>query len=520
MKNWLKHLVEICSADMTEEQVRSRISELDREYHFLNDSQKQGIREVVNHVFDARDSVYILSELVHYLNCENLKRDLVQNILRAHYDWFESTMVQFQMNVKNLGTYEERRCLNKKTYDMLEQLLLPQYTYIPLRERNTKRIALITEQILVDEHAPTKLIFEYIYTLRKLGYEVLLFACPSDGGLLNGVWYHPVKAHDDKKSRQLCVEREYRGIYIKYFQINLSSLDCAKEYAMMLALIQAWNPLFVHSYGLVNSIGDLCKNITTVVSETMGAIDCPISEAQILVRIQAGDEEYEKNVRNSLNENQSQLWIPQNFPVNFPGKSVETSRCMLGLPDEQFIIVIVGNRLEMEIEETFITLMKKIMKSYSGVSFAFIGTADKLREFFEEESDCGRVFFLGYQKDLESVYSVMDLYMNPKRMGGGYSGAMALHASLPVVTLPDCDVAYNVGSEFVVSDYDEMFQMVGKYTADSRFRETQKKLAFEKAKTDSEQSGEHFVDNKIKTITQIILEQENGKWNREYRIDK
>lgn len=518
MKNWLNHMVTICSSDLSEAEAKTQIAELEEKYNTFSDEQKEKIHEIMNEEFDARDSVYVLSLLTFFWDNKSLKTDLILNMLKADYDWLECIMIQLQMTVRKLGTYRERRGINRKTYDKLAKILVSDYSYIPLRDRNSNRIVIITEQIWDELHSPTKLILEYIYILRKLGFEVLLFVCPSDGFLRHEVWYQAGKVINE--NRHISEKIEYRGMSVQYFQINLSSSDCLKEYAMMLTLIQAWNPLFVYSYGLGNVIGDLCKNITTLVHEDMQAIECPVSEGQILVRILKGDEEYEKMVLQSLSEHQSQLWIPQNFPVYFDGNGKDISRKELGLPEEQFLIAIVGNRLETEIDEEFVQIMKNIMKEYSCTAFVFIGAAGKLEKYFIDTMVEDRVFYLGFQQDLVSVYEVMDLYLNPKRMGGGYSSIMALHASLPVVTLPECDVAYNVGEEFVVSDYGQMFQTVGRYIEDTSFRKEKEMHAFEKGREYSEQGAIDFMKHKISAITQIIADQENNIWGREYKVEQ
>ena len=50
---------------------------------------------------------------------------------------------------------------------------------------------------------------------------------------------------------------------------------------------------------------------------------------------------------------------------------------------------------------------------------------------------------------------------------------MALNAGVPVVTLPGCDVAVNVGENYVVSDFDKMKKEISKYINDSEYYEKQ-----------------------------------------------
>lgn len=67
------------------------------------------------------------------------------------------------------------------------------------------------------------------------------------------------------------------------------------------------------------------------------------------------------------------------------------------------------------------------------------------------------------------IYGMVDLYLNPERIGGGFSAAMALEVGIPVVTLPDCDVAYYAKKQFCVSGEDEMKRIVCRYAQDPFF---------------------------------------------------
>ena len=60
---------------------------------------------------------------------------------------------------------------------------------------------------------------------------------------------------------------------------------------------------------------------------------------------------------------------------------------------------------------------------------------------------------------------------------------MALMAGLPVVTLPACDVAYNVGDEFTVMTEEEIVDAVVRYASDDVFYGQKKRIAIEKAGT-------------------------------------
>ena len=111
----------------------------------------------------------------------------------------------------------------------------------------------------------------------------------------------------------------------------------------------------------------------------------------------------------------------------------------LGLPEGKFFVAVVGNRLDLEIDEEFLNIMKQIMDAAENVDFAVIGDAEKLQEKLADTSYGKRIHFLGYCMDLPGTYRALHLYRirRLERLeqchgaDGGGSGCQ---------TLPACDV--------------------------------------------------------------------------------
>lgn len=81
---------------------------------------------------------------------------------------------------------------------------------------------------------------------------------------------------------------------------------------------------------------------------------------------------------------------------------------------------------------------------------------------------------------------------------------MALQAELPVITLPDCDVAYNCGSNFVVQNYEEMIETVCRYVNDQEFY-YQKKAQVQKYNDEDRDNGlVRFVEELIEGINRLM----------------
>lgn len=149
--------------------------------------------------------------------------------------------------------------------------------------------------------------------------------------------------------------------------------------------------------------------------------------------------------------------------------------------------------------------MKKILQKSEKVDFVIIGETKDLQKRLVNNMFEKRIHYLGYCPNLKGTVGALDLYLNPERLGGGWSSMIALYAGIPVVTLPTGDVAYNVSGEFVVSNYEEMYETICRYMRDSEFYKAQQQEAIQYAKAHGENKVIDFCDEMLKGIKEILL---------------
>lgn len=505
---WIKNLVALCiDENDTGKEKRINFSKLEEEFNQFAYAERDAIREIMMTQFEINDLIYVLSCIIKYTKLEEFKEDLLLKILEGNFNCYMGSMLELQVVATIKGKYKQKRRLHKSNIDSFDKLLSVNYTYNQVSERKRNRIVIITEQLLSILHAPTNVVLNFAYVLQEyLGYEVLIFVCPCDERLPVDLWYHPIRMASVDEFKNVQLRIKYRNTIFEGYQINMTQ-ESPKEYSMMLSLIHEWNPLFVFDMGTCNPVADLTAKYTTLVAMEM-SITCPISEGKILIRLDKEDEDSEKEYAEAIAENQVQLFMKEKMPVLIEKSQNVYSRTENGLPNDKFLIVIVGNRLDTEIDAEFVDVMKCILKKKENIGFVFIGEVQRAKEYFENEIFRNHVFYLGYREDLVGTYGMLDLYMNPKRGGGGFSSMMALAAGIPVVTLPNCDVAYNVGEEFVVQNYEEMIENVCRYIDDKEFYQEKKKCAQVNAERNSDEKMVDYVKTMIDGIIQIIDEQE------------
>ncbi len=474
---------------------------LEQEYLQFSESEKRGIRNIMLDRFEVDDIMFVFSNILWYMKVKDFQEDAMKNILRGNFDYFTGSLLKYQSLVHVKGEYKKKRMLNKRNMVSFQEFLEIEYPYLPVNKRNKKRIVIVTGQLLGLLHSPTLVLLNIAYALQEcLGYEVILFVCPCDGKLSKEFWYKQCVEDGTECWQDMPVKIVYRDAEFRGYQISMDPFN-VKEYCMMFSIIYGYNPLFVLNADTTNSVVDLINNFTTLVAFTM-SIECPISEGDILLRLGKMDDKTEQEYLDALEAHQKQIFLKERFPVITKESKSNYTRLGLGLPEKQFLIAIVGNRLELEVNEELILVMKTLLERVPNIAFAIIGNSGGVKEYFADKGLKERIYYLGYCSDLIGVYKILDLYMNPKRAGGGYSGGMALQAGLPVITLPDCDVAYNCGSDFVVQNYEKMIETICCYVNDQNF--------YQKKKMQVHKYNEEDGDKKLIRFVEELLEGVNG----------
>ncbi len=501
---WVKQAVGLCLENAGSGELRQKLFQQQEQLYLeFTDSEKYAVRKIMQEGFQNKDLIYIFSHFIQNMKAADFGQGLMEAISKETFDPYTGTMLEVQVRRMVAGEYARKRELHKKNVEGFKEALHMHFPYVPAKKRNQNRIVIITEQILSLLHAPTKLVLETAYALQeKLGYEVLIFICPCDGSLPKDLWHKPTSMNTQEKFRNHAMEISYRGAMFQEFQIDLHPWNL-KEYQMMLEIIHAWNPFFVFGLGVLNPVADLCGAFTDLAMRAVST-ECPVSEAGILVRPMRQAEEMEQEYAKGLGDGQEQLFIKEKAPVVVGQGKNQYSRSGEGLPEDKFLIAIVGNRLDAEIDMEFAALMQGIVQKAPGTAFVVIGEVGKMKNYFQGTCMEGHIFYLGYRRDLVGTYGMVDLYLNPRRMGGGYSSVMALAAAVPVVSLPGCDVAGHVGEEFLVKDYQEMEEMVLRYEAEPEFYKEKQECAKKKMEENTEGKMVQYVQHVVNGIISLI----------------
>ena len=242
-------------------------------------------------------------------------------------------------------------------------------------------------------------------------------------------------------------------------------------------VIQDERPYFVLTVG-ESLVGDLCSNLVPVIEISTVPSGRIRTKAQFQVigrRVNEDDRTWMKN-----------CGLPQDhiveslFTSAFKPQTHQYNRTQLGLPENQFVVLVVGGRLDDEIDEECIQIFNRL--AAKGICIAFMGVFNRYTSLIKEnELFQKNTVYLGFQEDVLAVNECCDAYLNPKRIGGGTSCAEALYKGLPVVTLNYGDVGIGAGEDFHVESYEDMYNQVLRYAEDREYYALMSQKAKERA---------------------------------------
>ena len=465
--------------------VRSLFEKMGMDYYHVVDNNID-LYSVLDREFAEDSQLYILVLSVLFLisKDEKILAKTESLLLLDHLPVDVSLRLFRQININHfnngfsLPEYQNERKVHRHFLQRLERELDFSIEYIPYEERNHNLIILETDTLLSDYHAPTKLVLNMCKTLKyEMGYEVYLIVnvLKIDVENIEDYWLFPYWINYLEELNGEFV-REYEGKEIMGYQQVISENDLA-SICHSIDIIKAKKPEFVWHIGSDSVLSDLFAKVTTLLS--MRCIDgYSVSEAPILVSYMRNDKNY-IGISREYMKRHGQQYLDIDIALPYYDSGKEYSAKDFGIPEDGFIIAVVGNRLDSEISDEFLRVMETILQREQQVYFVIIG---ECRINWSEGVFQGRVVSLGFCKDLCNVLKATHLFLNPKRQGGSGGAACAISVGVPVLTLGDCDTAF-VGEHFICEKMEQYPDTVSKYCYDQEFYVRQSRYALEKHKS-------------------------------------
>ncbi len=372
----------------------------------------------------------------------------------------------------------------KYIFDEYKKEVNVKLKYIQPEERNRKNVVVITGQFLGELHAPTRVVLAHVNLLiKKLDYNVILINAVDqpiqmEAPFFNGWCANHVPEWNGWR------DVTYKDNLFSVYQ-SQGSLSNLEEIRRMVQIVVDRKPFFVMNIGGSSILADLCLEYTDILNVSLShELNITLGGLHLLsVKV---DSKLKKEIEAKKLQDkvilEARCYEQQKQCGTF-------KRSDFGVAEDVFLIAVVGNRLDLEVDKLFLQFIEALVGELPQIEVLFIGKYLQYEESIQEYSNLKKKSnYIGIQEDLLAVYEICDLYLNPPRSGGGFSAIDALSKAMPVLTFAGGDVAEVSYHEWEMESYEDMKDIIETFIKDQK--------AFRKAKMKARELGDHWVDSK------------------------
>lgn len=305
------------------------------------------------------------------------------------------------------------------------------------------RVVIVTNQFLSAEHQPSRdLLLLAVRLQRDLGLTVLVLNTNMMPDRYYSAFVPPFAAAvEDRLSGEQTIR--CGGERIRMLSSTVPGLT-ADKLAGFLSAVERFDPDLVIGFGGSVIVADLLGSAYPVmcVPTTSGQT---VSLADIVL-------DFGGHVRPPGSGRLAQSWRPARFSLSLRHTGETAARAEFALQEGDFVCVVVGNRLDAETGGGFLDLLGRILDAIPRALVLFAGGVESLPGRLAADRHAGRLRSLGHVDRVEALMSVCDLFVNPRRAGGGAGAAQAMAGGVPVLSFDGGDVASVAGPSFLVVD--------------------------------------------------------------------
>lgn len=158
----------------------------------------------------------------------------------------------------------------------------------------------------------------------------------------------------------------------------------------------------------------------------------------------------------------------QSGPDDWHGPVAPRPRGQYGWHEGNFVIASVGNRLGIDLDEAFVTGIETILRGHPECVWLVVGALPEHLIYAFEQGFGFQFRHIPFEAALSELMTVVDVFANPFRPGGGNSANMALRAGSVVLTLNEGDVATLVSPDYRANNQGDYFEKLLLLVGDRR----------------------------------------------------
>ncbi|MCF8176127.1 MAG: glycosyltransferase family 4 protein [Burkholderiaceae bacterium] len=309
----------------------------------------------------------------------------------------------------------------------------------PRAAEQIRRIAVVAPYIGHEFHTPSVMAMEQCAVLAREGRQVRIFSAqelmPPDASQFRGDGRGLVLPAFSVRAWQ---NRLPAGVGMT---IADSRLSLPGRWRNLMPVLAEFDPDIVILVGLYSPLAAALHTVRAVVGLCVNSVP-PI--APVDVWLTADQDATRRDLWGGAFPPPQPAFHP--YRVKRSQKQWSLTRAQLGLNESAVIWITAGFRLEHEIKGEWARQMLQLISRYSNVVWLLAGGDGKLPQALLSAAP-GRVRALATRDDLPGVFRCSDVYVNPPRMGGGFSVAEAMAEGLPVTAFAGSDGGDKLGEQ-------------------------------------------------------------------------
>ncbi len=336
----------------------------------------------------------------------------------------------------------------------------------PAGKPATGRVLMVTNQFLSDQHPPSRsLLAQAVRLQRDLDRTVLVL----NTNMMPDRYYSPfIPPFAAAVEESLSGDQTIRfGNETVRLLSSAAPGITAEKLNSFFSAVEEFDPDLVIAFGGSVIVADLLASARPLlcIPTTSGQT---ISLADIIL-------DYGGRTAPPGDGRLARSWRPFRRGMALREDDGAATRAEFGAPDGAFLFVVVGNRLDVEVDAAFVALLERVLDAVPHGEVLFAGTVDALPRRLAASRHAARLRCLGHVERIGALLPLCDVFLNPRRIGGGGSAAQALASGLPILAFDGGDVASIAGPGFLVGDGNAFFERAVALAADpallSRSRE-------------------------------------------------
>lgn len=363
---------------------------------------------------------------------------------------------------------DKTQILYQHIFDRLCDKYQERLIAIPRDKRDKKKVFVMTDQFLGERHAPTHSALERSFYLSSLGDKRVKIVNTLGASSTKGriIWWKYYYSHVIEEYVSL-TEYSYKDQTFEFWQAKHDLFD---DYGInaILDLVIAEKPDYILNIGGQSIIADLCSKLvpTIAVATVFSKLPVTLGTFSVIGRTLSENEWKELLAKGIVREAIREL--PFTFELTQQTNHFKREDYLI--PANAFALAVVGTRLVDDVTDEFIHVLEQTY--VFGTHIVFVGVFDTYEEMCDHHPGLKEhSSYLGYCQDVLAIMELCNLYVNPKRRGGGFSVIEAFYQKIPGVSINYGDAATAAGKEFCVDTYQEMMEEILHYQSDSSYYE-------------------------------------------------